>query len=118
MNKAVALVVVTIVLLVAAAGCAGGPDPIVKAVRPPPPPPAVPKQINEPLDPAMRAKATQLLDQSLASSNPILRANAIEAIQNTIGKEGANSILNGLKDQEGVVRFAACMAAGTLQLTT
>jgi HEAT repeat protein len=91
-------------------------DPMAKEIRAPKPPPAVPKPINEPINPELRSRAKLVIDEMLASNDPILRANAIEAIQNTIGPEGAESIKRGLNDQQAVVRFAAAMACGTLQL--
>lgn len=108
---------VTSIALLSVIGCAGGgPDPMAKEIRSPKSPPAVPRPIADPISPELRGKAKLAIEDALQSSDPILRANAIEAIQNTIGKEGADQILRGLNDREGVVRFASAMAAGTLQL--
>ncbi|MBC8105467.1 MAG: HEAT repeat domain-containing protein [Anaerolineae bacterium] len=108
---------ITAIALLSLIGCAGGgPDPMAKEIRPPKAPPSVPKPIAEPINPELRGKAKLVIEDSLKSSDPILRANSIEALQNTIGKEGADQIMRGLNDREAVVRFASAMAAGTLQL--
>ena len=49
-------------------------------------------------------------------SDPVLRANAIEAMQDTLGNDAADSIIKALDDPEPLVRFAAAMATGRLRL--
>jgi HEAT repeat protein len=113
-------VVVSTMSLATLAGCPGpgnnNIDPMAKEIRAPKAPPPAPKQINEPINEELRVRAKAVIDESLASNDPIIRANALEAIQNTIGKQGAESIKQGLNDPEAVVRFAAAMAAGTVQI--
>ncbi|CAN5411783.1 hypothetical protein BH09PLA1_BH09PLA1_36560 [soil metagenome] len=106
------------IALLSVAGCPGPnvQDPMAKEIRAPKAPPAPPRPIAEPISPELRGKAKLAIDDMLRSSDPILRANAIEAIQNTIGKEAAGQVVQGLSDPEPVVRFASTMAAGTLQL--
>lgn len=105
------------IALLSAIGCAGsGPDPMAKEIRSPKAPPAVPKPIAEPISPELRGRAKLVIEDSLKSTDPILRANAIEAIQRTIGVEGADHIQRGLNDRESVVRFSSAMAVGALQL--
>src|SRR5437868_1352948 len=76
------------IALLSVIGCAGGgPDPMAKEIRSPKAPPSAPKPIAEPISPELRGKAKLAIEDALESSDPILRANAIEAIQNTIGNE-------------------------------
>jgi len=101
------------------AGCPGpnnSIDPMAKEIRAPKSAPAVPKPIKEPISEELRVRAKSVIDEMLASNDAFIRANAVEAIQNTVGKEGAASIKQALNDPQPVVRFAAAMASGTLQL--
>jgi HEAT repeat protein len=51
------------------------------------------------------------------STDPLLRADAIEALQETSPHDGASdAALKGLTDPDAAVRFSACMAVGQLQL--
>lgn len=99
-------------------GCPGpnSIDPMAKEIRAPKAPPPVPKPIKEPINEELRVRAKAVIDESLASNDAFIRANALEAIQNTVGANGAASIKLALNDPESVVRFAAAMASGTLQL--
>src|SRR5690242_16413264 len=65
--------------------------------------PAVPKPINEPLNEEGRAKARAEIDAALNSPDPILRANAIEAAQESMGPEAADKIVAALKDASPIV---------------
>ena len=82
----------------------------------PPEPPAVPPARPEAIDSQMQASAREQIEAASQSNDPVLRANAIEAAQNSLGQQAAPIILRGLTDHEPVVRFAAAMAAGQLQL--
>jgi HEAT repeat protein len=103
-----------VITVIGLAGCGGPrvgrlpdlPEP------PPPPPPAKP----EALDPALRERAKSELAKDVEADDPVVRANAIEAVQESVGVEGKDAILNGLSDPNALVRFSATMAAGTLRL--
>jgi HEAT repeat protein len=102
--------------IIAVAGCGGSgakhgrmPD---APVAPPPPPPV--KAIA--IDPSLRERAKAELAKDVESNDAVVRANAIEAIQDSVGVEGKEAIINGLSDPSPLVRFSACMAAGTLRL--
>jgi HEAT repeat protein len=90
--------------------------PAQKVLPRPKAPPSVPAPKAEPLDPQIQQAARQQIESAFASSDPILRANAIEAAQKTIGNGAAPMILQGLSDAEPLVRFAGAMAAGQLRL--
>jgi HEAT repeat protein len=99
-------------------GCASGPKrPKAMGTLPPPAkPPEVPTARNEPINQDLREAARREIRNASVSNDPILRANAIEAAQNGMPEEAHPIIAKGLSDQASIVRFAACMAAGTLQL--
>lgn len=89
----------------------------LKRLPPPPSPPAVPPPTPSPLDNALREKARAEIVTASRSSDPVLRANAVEAAQLGLPREEAVPIvLAGLKDNGPVVRFAGAMAAGTMRL--
>ena len=95
-------------------GCAGSrigrmPD----APAPPPPPPPAKAQA---LDASLRQRAKEELAKDVDSNDAVVRANAIEAIQDSVGDEGKDAIENGLSDPSPLVRFSAAMATGTLRL--
>ncbi len=106
----------TLTLTFALVGCGtNGPKPMKQMPPPkhaPPPPPRRPI----PLDQSLRQKAREQIEKSMASSDPIIRANAVEASQESLGDEDRIDIVSKLTDSEPVVRFAACMACGGLQL--
>lgn len=62
------------------------------------------------------AAARQQLDAALASSNPVLRTHAVEALANSVGAGASRQILQAMDDPNPMVRFAAAMAAGDLAL--
>ena len=99
------------------AGCGAHPD-FVKGRMPdaPKPPPAYPAMKNVPLDETLRASAQQELAAALHSSDPEVRAHAIEAVRQTSGVKQSGDILAALDDPAPLVRYAACLAAGELQL--
>jgi HEAT repeat protein len=96
-------------------GCKSGPK-AMKTMPPPqhapPPPPHRPMA----LDQTLRQNARAQIEKSLASQDPYTRANAIEAAQNALGDADRMDIVSKLSDPAPVVRFAACMACGTLRL--
>ena len=105
--------------LLSTGGCASnGPDKATlqaKAIRPPRQPPAVPRAVPTPIDMDLRARARAEINSDLEQSDPILRANAIEALQlSSTADEARVGVLQGLNDASVVVRFAAAMAAGQL----
>ncbi|HEY0009779.1 MAG TPA: HEAT repeat domain-containing protein [Tepidisphaeraceae bacterium] len=96
-------------------GCGATPQGPNMPDAPAPPPPS-PKQVSQPIDPQLRRAAEAELDAALASSNAIIRANAIEASQRAVDSPSAVArVTKGLSDSNGLVRFAATMAAGAMQ---
>ena len=103
-----------LVSVMAFAGCGGAkvgrmPD---APAAPPQPPPI--KKLN--VDTALQDRAKDELAKDVESNDAVVRANAIEAIQESVGDEGKDAILNALDDPSPLVRFSATMAAGTLRL--
>jgi len=84
--------------------------------RPPAPPP-VPAVRKEPLNPALQEQARKEIRDAFASNDPIMRADAIEAAQNTFGADAREIVSAGLGDKDGRVRFAAALAAGVLKFS-
>lgn len=78
----------------------------------PPPPPAKPMA----LDPALRDSAKDEILQGIRSPDEVIRANSIEAAQDTKLTEAIPQIIDALSDHSPLVRFAACMAVGELQI--
>ena len=110
--------IVLVASIVALTGCGrgvqrgqGGPMP-KPPVMPPPPPPRVVVAIDQ----TLRTQSMQHIEAAFASSDPFLRANAVEATQRAIGAQGAARVIAALDDSEAVVRFAGTMAAGSLEL--
>jgi HEAT repeat protein len=106
-----------LILAALIAGCAptqkGQP---VFAPAPAPQPPLPPPKKNVSLDPALHEEARKELFAAAESNDPVIRANAIEAMQDTLGEQATDTIVKDLDDPEPVVRFAAAMAAGKLKL--
>src|SRR5438105_3938408 len=114
--------ILALVMMIGALSCAqqdrgGKPKPnVVRSYHPPKLPPAPPPRRSVPLDPALAASARQEITSAFASNDPIVRAHALEAIKDSVGKEMGASVVTGLSDREPVVRFAATMAAGEMRL--
>ena len=103
-------------LTISLAGCVGGGSGVGRMPDQPAPPPPVPAAKAEALDPVLRASAKTELFRDALSDNADERANAIEGIQESLGLEGRDAIVAALSDKNPLVRFSACMAAGTLKL--
>ena len=109
---------ISLAMIFLAIGCVSGapkgkPTYMPAAEAPAPPPP--PKQ-RVSIDPVLRDSAREMLTITSHDSDPVLRANAIEAMQDTLGNDAADNIVKALDDPEPLVRFAAAMAAGRLRL--
>ena len=103
-------------LLLAAVTLAGcSPRPRISAASPPPPP--VPPAKPMAIDPQLMEQARSQIRSALSSNDEIIRANAVEAVQRGIGREGASEILAALDDRHPLVQFASAMAVGALELT-
>lgn len=96
-------------------GCESGPKPQKITPMPAQPPQPPPRQ-DMPIDPVLREQAKLIVLEATRSNNPVVRANAIEGVQDGLGMEGKEQILAGLTDQSSVVRFAAAMACGTVRI--
>ena len=68
------------------------------------------------LDPALHSAAKNELFTAASDNDAIMRANAVEAMQDTLGTDAADTVLKVLDDPDPLVRFAAAMAAGKLML--
>ena len=97
------------------AGCKSQPTP-QKLTREPDPPPSYPAKKDVPIDPQACATAKREVLTALQSNDPIVRANAVEAVQDGMGAQGKEHILAALNDPEPIVRFSGSMAAGKLRL--
>lgn len=102
-------------LLLIAVGC-GGNKMGMKVTPAPVAPPAPPPRQAMALDPALRDSARQEILGGMQSPDPVVRANSIEAAQNTLGAEASSQIIAALSDKDPLVRFAACMAVGRLEI--
>jgi len=89
-----------------------------KTLPPPPKAPPVPPRVPTPLDPMLKSKAEAEIASAARSTDPVTRANAMEAAQLTLGPGASDIVLSGLNDRAPLVRFAAAMSAGTLRLET
>jgi len=85
-------------------------------MRPAKYPPKVPAKKNVPLNPRLPEQAKIEIDRALRSDDPVIRAHAIEAVQDTLADEKSAEVQAAIKDPDPMVRFAAIMAAGKLQL--
>src|SRR5688500_4561890 len=108
------------VAVLVAAGCGGNAQQGPKALKVPPrapEPPPVPPVQHVAVDPQLLVSARQELAQAFGSNDPVIRANALEAAQNSLDKPAARDmVLRGLRDADELVRFAAAMAAGQMRL--
>jgi len=87
-----------------------------KEFKPPKPPPAYPASAPMAIDPGLRDAAEEEVDKAFHSPTAVMRADALETMRQTRGRQEINNILTGLGDEVVVVRFAACMAVGELRL--
>lgn len=113
-------VVCTAALLVSGCvipGSSNRPTQVGVDVPAPPHAPVPPRPIPEPLDETLHAAALRSLSFAADSNDPDLRANAIEALQKTSPNAAYDVALTGLSDSDENVRFAACMAVGSLHIT-
>jgi HEAT repeat protein len=116
MRPVVTSVFFALVLLPLLAGC-GGKGGKKQGKRPLPPPlPPVPERQDMPVDPALQAMAKQEIMTAAGKNDRLIRAHAIEAMKDGIGEPAADAILKALNDDDALVRFAACLAAGELRL--
>src|ERR1051326_2435850 len=104
-----------LLLTISLAGCASRNEPIHRPVQVKHPP-AGPASQPLALDPALAANARQQIFSSLASSDPVLRAHAVEAMKQALGAKASSQIISALSDKDPIVRFAATLAAGELRL--
>jgi HEAT repeat protein len=103
-------------------GCGGGVRGVngqqKQGFEPPPPKqaPAPPPKKDVPLDPALKNAARVKVSESLRSSDPLVRAQALEALRNSPDMQTPGQVVAALRDPQAVVRFAAGMTAGELKL--
>ena len=111
--------VLALLLCVALMGCAGGGGGTGrKGVRSAPKvPPPVPPRANVPLDPGLQQQAKAELHRAAQqSTQPLIRAHALELMREVEPDEATQVVSRGLEDEAAVVRFAAAMAAGELRI--
>lgn len=102
--------------LFALVGCGGAAAQRPRQPSIPEPPPPVPAAQPQPLNMALRDAARTQIRESLASNDPLVRANAVEAAQLTFGGDAQEVVAKALEDRSSIVRFAGLMAAGKLRL--
>lgn len=75
------------------------------------PPPAAPTDTE-----SLRATALRYVTEAAGyQANPVIRAQAIEALQEAQGERSAAWFRNAIDDEHPGVRFAACMALGAIR---
>lgn len=68
------------------------------------------------IDPALRGDALRELEAGLHATDPEVRAHSIEGLEKAGAEKAGRPVIAALADPEPIVRYAACMAAGNLQL--
>jgi HEAT repeat protein len=87
-----------------------------KVLDAPPEPPPVPPARQVPIDAALQQRARAEVDAALHCGDPVIRAHALEVVKN-VNLGGAGPILTAaLSDRSPLVRKAAAMAAGEMQV--
>ncbi len=107
-----------LVMAMTLAGCATGRGraPGQKVMDLPSPPPKYPAPQKVAINPQWQAAARVVLEAAATSDQPFVRAHAIEAVADARDQAQYPLVLQGLKDRDPAVQFAALMAAGDLQL--
>jgi HEAT repeat protein len=105
---------ITVALLAALtlAGCHHG----TYMPGPPTPPPAYPKSVATPIDPVLQKDARAEIQTALHSLDEIIRAHALETIKDLRLTDADQDIVSALRDRSLLVRKAAAMTAGELQI--
>lgn len=78
--------------------------------------PEPPPRANVSVSASLKAAAIQEIRSGLLSTDPFVRAHAVEASREALGSAARDDILRALQDIEPVVRFAAAMSSGELRL--
>jgi len=91
-------------------------DPLSRKMPDPPPAiPAPPPVVKMPLDLGLRETARVEIERAIKSSDPVSRANGVEALKTGVGASAAGLIETMLGDKDPLVRFASAMACGELR---
>lgn len=69
-----------------------------------------------PIDAAVQTAAANQITLAFGSSNPVIKAQSLEAISRTHDPNALDRIQRGLTDRNWIVRFASAMCAGDLKL--
>jgi HEAT repeat protein len=103
-------------IAIALVGC--HPQPEKQGYMAPPPKPLPPYPPAQPaaIDPALQSRATQELDAALKANDEIIRAHALEMVKQANPPDAATRIVAALGDNNWLVRKAAALAAGELQV--
>jgi len=96
---------------VASAGCLPETGPGPGSARPP----GAPRGTAQ-VSASLRAQAETELLSALDSTDPVIRAHAIEGLAEARGAAARTELLRKLADPDPLVRFAACMACGELRI--
>jgi HEAT repeat protein len=117
MTNTFKILLAAVLVAFSSVGCAQA-RPQVKTgqLRPPKEPPTPPAVRNVPVNAELKTAARAEINTALASSDPFIRAHAVEAAQNSIGAADKSIYLKALKDSAPQVRFAAAMAVGRLKI--
>jgi HEAT repeat protein len=104
-------------LCVLSACASSQPKQTATTVIPPPPGVLAPPPVQATaIDPQLQSAAHDELLKECDATEPMLRGNALEAIQKSLPDEAEQPVLKGLSDSDPGVRFAAAIAAGELRL--
>lgn len=105
-----------LVCLVVPVGCGPHTPPPQKLLGPSKLPPTPPPVKSMSIDAALQAQAKAQVLAALGASDPILRAHGLEIVKITKLPEAQDLLSKGLGDSSSLVRKAAALATGELQL--
>jgi HEAT repeat protein len=82
----------------------------------PTPPPPYPKAVSMPIDPALQKQARAEIQSAIHSNDPIIRVHAMETIKDLRLTDADQDVIAALRDRSMLVRSAAAMTVGELQI--
>lgn len=103
-----------VAMMTLATGCAGRQARSYTPRMKPAPIPPLPQQVA--IDQSLQTRAAREIELAAQSGEPALRAQAMEAIALGLGERGSDRVIAAIDDPSARVRFAACLAAGQLEL--
>jgi HEAT repeat protein len=99
-------------------GCQHNKDKDKPTFSPPPPkgPPRYPRAVPTPIDPVLQSAAKSEVKTALHAPDKLIRAHALETLAEQHMTDWSPQIIDALGDQASLVRKAAALAAGQLQI--